>query len=311
MTMQGGLRIRHLPIVVHTASVFHEEIGSIDASIPILMKPEKDYSFLRAIDTVVRDYRDKILAELHHVGIAVQFQGGKFALCHCYAIDKKIGFETKYIDATSQDGPTNATKAYRRLILIVDRHWSAQLAIQEFEFLLNHPGTSERDFQQFFRLHPEFLYQNCFVDHWAEPVLQSRRTGKEYKPDFILKSLFLPDRPWSWKIVELKRADVPLISNSSFHATLSQHVHKVASQLRNYSEYFDDPSNYNEIRTRFGTEIRKPKLVAIIGRLPKDGVLQEYSRLKNQLLDVAIVTYDEVLEFRRSQIEWRTSSGIL
>lgn len=307
MTMQGGLRLRHIPIVTFSASIDHSEIAAIDPSIACVDKPSDAEVLLKAIDTSVRDYRDRILADLHHVGMGVQFTGGRFTLVQCYSLPAGKRFESKYIDGSALRSGASASNAYRRLLLVSDRHWNAQLAIQELESLLNCDSTTERDLQHFFRLHPEFLYQNCVVDHWAEPQLHDKRSGQVFRPDFVLKSLFLPDRPWSWQVVDLKRPGVPLLTSTKFHAALSQHVHRVVAQLRDYSEYFDDPANQAEVEATFGSGIMKPKLVAVIGRLPKSGVLRDYARLKSQLLDVSIMTYDEVLEFRRSQIQWRSS----
>lgn len=311
LTMQGGLRLRHIPIVVNSAFASSDEIARIDPTIPVVMKTHSMEELLKAIDDAVRDFRKRILEDLQHVGIGIRFKGGRYQLYHCYSLRKECGFESRYIDATYDTYRQKAANAYLRLILIEDRHWSAQKAIQEFEYLLNSKKTKESDFQRFFSLHPEFLYQNSYIEHWSEPHLTDKSTGKLLKPDFILKSTFLPDRPWSWQIVDLKKPNVPLISNSKFHATLSHHVHKVVSQLRNYSEYFENPSNLDEINQKFGHQVRKPKLVAVIGRLPKYDQLQSYAKLTSQLFDVSIITYDEILEFRRSQAEWRFRSNIV
>ena len=304
-TMQGGLRIRHIPIIMQTATARPDNIKEIDDQIPVLLKPFLIEDLVGTIDKAVRGYRDRILNDLHHVGLAVTWQGGRMSLCQCYAIDKSQDFETKYFSAIRPHETDVPAQAYWRFVVIEDRHWSAEQAVAEFEALLNSNSTKERDFQHFFQLHPEFLYQNCFIDHWAEPTLKDGNSGEVIKPDFILKSMMLPHRPWSWQVVDLKRHNVPLLSSRRFHARLSHHVHSVVAQLRDYSEYFDNPANRREVERRFGSFLAKPKLMAIIGRIPKDGALEQFSKLRSRLLDVSIVTYDEILEFRRCQVERR------
>lgn len=304
-TMQGGLRIRHIPIIMQSASARPDDIKKVDAKIPVIQKPFEIEDLVGTIDEAVRGYRDRILNDLHRVGLAITWQGGRMSLCKCYAIDKSKGFETKYFSAIRPHETDGLAQAYWRLVVIEDRHWSAEQAIAEFEALLNSDRTKERDFQHFFKLHPEFLYQNCFIDHWAEPQLKDANSGEVIKPDFILKSMMLPDRPWSWQVVDLKRHNVPLLSSRRFHATLSHHVHRVVAQLRDYSEYFDNPGNRREIERKFGSFLAKPKLVAIIGRIPKDGALEQFAKLRSRLVDVSITTYDEILEFRRCQVERR------
>lgn len=311
MTVQGGLRVRHIPIVVFTgqgSEFVDEQIRAVDSSVPIVSKPAKPEDLLRAIDSVIRDYRERILAELHNVGIAIRIEGGRCSLMRCFSLGEKQPIETKYLSADAADGVASATHGFRRLVLVCDRNWSASRAVLELEYLLNERHAGEKELQRFFRLHPEFLLQNGSLEHWAEPVLRDRSSGTTIRPDFILKSMFLPERPWSWQIVDLKGPDVPLVVRRSFHATLSQHVHRVVSQLRNYSDYFSKPCNQDEIAAKFGTTLQHPKLVAVIGRLPRGESLQPYTDLRGRVMDVALITYDEILEFRRSQVEWRNQS---
>lgn len=61
--------------------------------------------------------------------------------------------------------------AYSRLVLITDRHKAAHPALSQFESMLNDPYITERDFQRFFELHPEFLLRDEYDSYWAEPVI--------------------------------------------------------------------------------------------------------------------------------------------
>lgn len=306
-TMFGGLRIRHLPIVVHSASADLSRIAEIDRSIICVRKPSRVEDLANAIDLSLRAYHEKVLQDLHYAGLGIQWSAGRFELVRGFTIPVGRPLETTYIDTTDSIPNHSALQGYRRLVLVLDREWSAQQSLLELEALLNHGGTTERDLQAFFRLHPDFLYREEALEHWAEPRLADQETGKVLRPDFLLKSLCLPGRPWSWQIVDLKGPGVPLVTDHRFHAKLSHHVHKVVAQLRTYSEYFESPHNRATAAALLGAEIRKPQLVAIIGRLPKGTLLNEYARLRGQVLDVSLVTYDEILEFRRARVNWRRS----
>lgn len=67
--------------------------------------------------------------------------------------------------------------------------------------------------------------------------------------------------------------------------------------------YFADPRHRDTIRQRFGGIIPQPKLVALIGRLPNDDARERYTTLRTTLTDVALTTYDEILEFRRARVQ--------
>jgi CheY-like chemotaxis protein len=96
MTMQGGLRLRHVPIVTWSASLLdHSKITAIDPSIVCVDKPSRFEVLLKAIDNAVRNYRDKILGDLHYMGVGVQFTGGRFTLVQCYSLPPEKRFESK------------------------------------------------------------------------------------------------------------------------------------------------------------------------------------------------------------------------
>jgi hypothetical protein len=101
--------------------------------------------------------------------------------------------------------------------------------------------------------------------------------------------------------IDLKSPEAPLLRSTRFHADFTRDVQRVVTQLRDYAEFFADPSNRSALEERFGVA-PQPRLVAIIGRLPKDNQ-PRYSALMRRIPDVEITTYDEVLEFRRAQLD--------
>jgi hypothetical protein len=198
---------------------------------------------------------------------------------------------------------------YSRLVLIADRPKVAEIALARFEELLNYPHVTEKDFQLFFQLHPEFLLRDEYDSFWAEPILRSPTTGNMIRPDFILQPHGKHDTPWNWAVLDLKRPDVPLIANNRFHADFSKHVYRVLTQLKDYGDFFSDPRNHEMLCQRFGGIIPQPKLTAVIGRLPARD-RDRYAILQGRLQGVSITKYDEIIEFRKSKVAWIRALGL-
>ncbi len=300
-TIAGGLRLRHIPIVVITGGGFQhalECLPEIDSQIPIINKGVSWDELIKTINEVMCRYKKEILSELQHIGMALVWQGGRYHIVDAYAADASSYLETKHLAGS----PNSVGKSYSRLFLVADRWRLAQIAIDQFENLLNDSKTTESDLQKFLELHPEFLLRDEYDSFWAEPVLKSDATNRKIRPDFVLQPRAIRSNSWNWAIADLKRHDVPLLSHKRFHMDLSHHVHRVTTQLRDYEVFFADPRNQDVLKRRFGGVAPKPKLVAIIGRLPLSNK-DEYAVLRSRIAGITITTYDEMLEFRRSNVE--------
>lgn len=299
ITLAGGLRLKHVPIIVMTGTddvAAVREIPKIDANIPIFEKPFDEDEIVKKINELVRKYRNEILSGLQRVGMALVWSGGTYQVLDAYAQIPSSPVETSYIKWTAE------THAYSRLVLIADRHKAARLALSQFESMLNDPHTTERDFQRFFELHPEFLLRDEYDSYWAEPVLKSPVDKRTIRPDFVLQPYARKAANWNWAVVDLKKPQVPLLSYKNFHMDLSRQVYRVATQLKDYADFFSDPRNHEVIKLRFGGMLPNPKLVAVIGRLPPEHK-DQYAVLRSRLTGVSITTYDEILEFRRAKLE--------
>lgn len=303
ITIEGGLRLRHIPIVVLTGmgyDVAKIEIPKIDSRIPILRKDSlQEFELIQAVDEAICSYRNEVLSGLQRIGLAFVWHGGRFQVVNAYAQFHSDFIETKHLAGGADD--TGAS--YSRLVLAADRWQVAEVAVNQFEALLNDPKTTEKDFQHFLELHPEFLLRDEYDSYWAEPVIKSLATMKQIRPDFVLQPHGIRLGSWNWAVVDLKRPSVPLLTHKRFHLDLSQHVYRVATQLRDYSQFFADPRNHDVIKGRFGGIVPNPKLVAVIGRLSNEH-RDEYAVLRSRITGVSIATYDEILEFRRAKVEW-------
>jgi hypothetical protein len=192
--------------------------------------------------------------------------------------------------------------SYTTLCLIQDQGAIARFYLDEFERLLNSPHANERDMQAFFERHPEFILGGHFDSYWSQPSLPTADL-RIVRPDFVLQPVGLRSTAWNWQVLDLKSPQAPLMVNSQFHRSLSHHVSKVVTQLRDYGEYFADPRHQETLRQRFGGVVPQPKLVGLIGRLPSQDARERYTVLRTRLTDVALTTYDEILEFRRARVE--------
>ena len=301
MTVRGGMRVRWIPIVVFSMIARQADYARVDPAIRVVDKAGAGIKPLAAaIDTAIRDYREALLSDLHEIGIGITCRGGRFELYRCFAT-RRPPYESKYFSAADESQAQETVRAQRRLLLIGDRAWTAELAIAELEAMLNDPHKSERDFHLFFRAHPEFLYQGRYQEHWSEPELVGKQNGV-LRPDFVLRPASSADVPGSWKIIELKRPTAPLVAGRAAHGDTSHHLSRAVAQLRDYKDYFDDPRNATRIRARFGSDVRLPKLALIIGRLPSR-MQERHMRARSRTPDIEFITYDEMIEFRRGQVD--------
>jgi hypothetical protein len=299
-TVGGGLRVRYLPLIVISSSarLYTEQVKRIDGSIAVF---EKDIWVDRLVELIVDAlgaYRAKILSELQHLGIAVEWKNGVFQVLPAYGARRPELIETDRFIGTS----ATFSASYTSLCLLNDRGTIARYFLDQFERLLNSPHVGEKDMQVFFERHPEFILGGHFDSYWSQPYLPTA-DSRILRPDFVLQPVGLRSTAWNWQVLDLKSPRVPLMENSKFHQALSRHVTKVATQLKDYGMYFADPRHRDTIRQRFGGIIPQPKLVALIGRLPNDDARERYTTLRTTLTDVALTTYDEILEFRRARVQ--------
>lgn len=299
--MAGGLRIRHIPIIIHTG---YPCVGEYLArqgsdSVLLLLKPCGFREFFTAVDQALSSYRARLQAELHELGIALIWRGGRFRVLSA----NEMSVPARIEDELFSGHPSTVVSAVSRLLLLHEQRTLAEAALVMLEELLNSQKATERDFHEFFRLHPNVLLGHDYGDYWSEPRLWSEASGKVLKPDFVLQPRADPTTAsWNWAVVDLKRPQVPLVTGSSFHRDLSHQVYRLATQLRDYEDYFLDPRNQEALKARFGGVVPVPKLVGIIGRLPRHHG-DHYALLRRRLPGVCITTYDEILEAAQSRAD--------
>lgn len=206
-----------------------------------------------------------------------------------------LSIESKYFSGNT----SSWSRAYQRIVLITNRSSIMRAAIDAFEELLNRGDTGERDIHAFIERHPSLLLGEDYDSYWSEPHLVNA-TGQRLKPDFVLQPLARRNQPWRWAVVDLKRHDAAVLASKRFHPDFSKKVYHLATQLRDYGDYFADPRNAETLKRVFGGIIPQPKLVGVIGRRVQ--MTDTFGKLLARVPDVEILTYDDIIEFRRARV---------
>jgi Domain of unknown function (DUF4263) len=139
------------------------------------------------------------------------------------------------------------SRAYQRTVLITNRSSMMRATIDAFEEILNKRGTDERDIHSFIERNPSLLLGEDYDSYWSEPPLCDI-SGKRLRPDFVLQPFARRMQPWNWAVVDLKRPDATVLASKRFHPDFSKNVYHVATQLRDYGEYFADPRNAEALK---------------------------------------------------------------
>lgn len=224
---------------------------------------------------VVKKYRQKILDDFDNLGFIVSYESGRYRLGP--ALSSRNNVESAYYH-----GPADS-RGNDRIVTIDRDNLDIQVETEKFEFLINKPDVSEEEIHAFLEEHPHFISR-------AENLLSKPRFSDSAQklliPDFIAKPLVAEQRDDRWKILELKRPQVPILVGKENRRWLSSEVMKAIRQLKDYRDYFLNPQNKSEIKRVLGHELRYPKLGVLIGRLPK-GETNDLDREQKDLSGVS------------------------
>lgn len=185
-----------------------------------------------------------------------------------------------------------------KIIYVVSSETLAlQAAVEELESLMNDPKVKEKDFQDFFERHRDFILNDEYKDAHPHIVL-SNNEDKHLIPDFVLEPI---DSSSLCDLLELKLPSVNIFVLKKNRPHYSAAVMEACAQLRIYSEFFDEENNRIAFQnTHPGLQAYKPKMFVIIGRR---GEIDPFTRrgVESDLPNITLRTYDEVL----SRAKWR------
>ncbi|WP_116068947.1 Shedu anti-phage system protein SduA domain-containing protein [Asanoa ferruginea] len=166
---------------------------------------------------------------------------------------------------------------------------------EELEDLMNNESAAERDFQAFFEAHPDLLLGTDYERFVSQPVL-TRQDEANLVPDFIL---FPYDGSKAPKILDLKLPRPKIFVSKQNRTRYSSAIHEVRAQLLQYQRYFGEASRAIEAKKRFGTEIFMPEIAVIVGRNDSHTSRLDVLRARQDLPDLDVRTYDDVVAAAR------------
>jgi hypothetical protein len=245
----------------------------------------------RSIDTAVRDYRQRLLAEFSDLGYLVSYRDGRYLVGPAM---NPTGDIEGFLYVARHD-----RRDFRGRFFTVDRDPNGvQYEVEQFEALINRQETKEPELQKFFEENPHFLVDARISLPLPHVRLESQ-SGNLLIPDFVIKPIVAYQRDSNWQVLDLKKPGARLLAGNRRHLRLSHEVTQAIAQLRDYGDYFKNPENTKRVSNALGHGLRFPNLAVLIGRLRECNV-EELEKAQSREQDVRIVTYEEI--FQRQQL---------
>lgn len=173
-------------------------------------------------------------------------------------------------------------------------------AVEEFEFLINDPSTSEEKVHKFFEQYPDFIVNDDYSRAFSKVTLEND-AGNKLIPDFILDPC---DSKGLCDLLELKKPVDQIYVQKRNRRRFSAGVAEAIAQLREYELFFDEASHREAIFEKYGLSLYKPRMTLIIGRA---GTTPPLVRRRAELdyPTCTIKTYDDVLLYMKNRLRGR------
>lgn len=296
LAMPDGRKWNALPFVVLVRNEQHPIIGTTAGNSNLYVAPyQGSATALELVKIAVAEYRQRLLAELDNLGLVVRYEVGQYRVGH--ALLERPGLEGRYYY-----GPRDRRGDAPGVLFTVDRDLlGVQAEVEEFEQLINDPETTEPQLQRFFEGRPHFLPMQRLMHAYPRVGLRDA-DGRLLIPDFVLKPVVAAQRDRNWEVLELKRPQARLLTGPANHRSFSTEVTKALTQVRDYGDYFANLAHAEEVERALGRRLRHPSLAVLIGRLPSGEELSALDQEQVRSPHVRIVTYDEVLEAQRAEL---------
>ena len=173
-----------------------------------------------------------------------------------------------------------------------------QIAVEELESLINDSNAKEKDFQNFFERHPDFILNDEHKKAHPHIVL-AKDVGETLIPDFVLEPI---DQSSLCDLLELKLPSAQIFVLKKKRMRFSAAVLEACAQLREYSSFFDEEENRRKIQEQYGLLAFKPKMFVIIGRRGNISPI-EVRKIESDVPNLSLRTYDDVITRIRARVE--------
>jgi hypothetical protein len=162
--------------------------------------------------------------------------------------------------------------------------------VEQLRRFLSLPQLREHELQKFFEEHPDLLLGTEHRRLHSQLVM-TREDGSQLRPDFFLERIdgCLSD------IVDLKLPTARLVVGEKNRRRFGSSLSSVVGQLGTYRSYFDEANNRKKFYDRYGLQVYKPMVFAVIGRSGDFKNSMEREEVQQSLSQVKIVTYDDIL----------------
>lgn len=169
--------------------------------------------------------------------------------------------------------------------------------IEEFEYLINDPASSEAIIHRFFEKNPHFILNEQYKQAHSKIVLQRDEEG-DLIPDFILEPL---DRDALCDILEIKNPGAKVFVLKKNRPRFSAAVFEAAAQLRKYTRYFEESYHRERIKELYGLKAFRPRMFLILGRTADvDPIVRR--EIEEDIPGITLQTYDDVLKRMKRKI---------
>lgn len=174
---------------------------------------------------------------------------------------------------------------------------SLELAIEEFEDLLNSTKATENDFQKFFDRNQNFILNDEYKR--AHPhIILAKENKRKLIPDFVLEPV---NQSEFCDLLELKLPSAQIYVMKKNREHFSAAITEAAAQLRTYAKFFNEEKNRNSFQKSYPLlKIYKPRMFLIIGRQTDENPLikREIQAENPQLI---LKNFDDLL----ARMKWK------
>lgn len=305
----NNFKLSSIPILIYTRQNPQIDYKNLKVNLT-LDKGHRDHRsrLVKNAKTLVVDWRRKIYDDLELLGVGVDYNFDRINMGYAVTVKSDNTFILSKSFLIKQ-------KRLPYLWLKAD-FFEQEKSLNDLEKLINqyleYPREKlqryqwEEQFQQFFKLHPEFLFEKNYNRYWSQPKLKIGDTKRSYKPDFIKEPRIGMELSKNWEIVDLKLPLMEFMQQTSFHPTFTAKFLKCLKQIKDYKTYFMNDQNKTNIEEVLKFHPKHPKLTLLVG---KRNTLYNQQDLLHQNLnelnfaDVSLMAYDEIVDRQKNKIE--------
>lgn len=296
IAQRDGRKWKKIPfIIIGENPFFYYEMPDLKGTHSGIIKPNPyTEGMLRQIQDKVDAYFDRLMREYENRGMLVRSINGRTQISPALTLKKKCE-DSEYFYQ-----PADKRKLKRKKWLTVMRDRTGiQADVSMLEELINSNAT-EQAMQRFFEEHPAILMQARLGIPIAHPHVTSPTPNTL---DFALTPILGGLTGDPAELLELKGPDAPILNSLRLHQGLSSALHKAIDQVRDYRRFVADPLNATRLIKKLGYLPAAPRLAVLIGRDRADDAKEEiFKRREEELIDIKVITYDEILEGQAKQL---------